>query len=884
MTLEAGTRLGSYEIVAQIGAGGMGEVYRARDTTLDRDVALKVLPADLALDRERLARFEREAKALASLNHPNIATIHGFAVDGDTHFLVMELVDGDDLSDRIRRGPLPVDEAIPLFVQLAAGLEAAHDKGILHRDLKPSNIKVRGDGGIKVLDFGLAKALEGSPRAKDSSLSQSPTLTVEATGRGEILGTTAYMSPEQAQGEILDQRTDMWSLGCVFFETLTGERAFPGSSVLEISAAVLRTEPDLDRLPDSCPEQLRKLIAWCLTKKKANRLRSAADIRIQLSAISLDEPRAADSTPSSPGRLRQVAALVFVALLTGSLGWLVKPSPERDGLPHRRYKIPVGDSGTSLMHSISADGKRVAYVSDNRIFVRDLDQLSSREVADTEGANGPFWSTDAQWLAFEKELRLQRIPLGSGRPSTITGAHVDFGEFSRGVWNDNDTIVFNSGFGGLYEVTARGGDPALLLGVGAGESDFHDVTALPDGLGYVFVVHDYNAPYFDTIDLFTSGERRNVVELRGEILVGPVYSPTGHIVFERSLGWSGGPAIPGVWAIEFSLERLEPVGAPFLVAERGQRPSVSQDGTLVYQHPGWGPTAQMAWLDRAGQVLETVGEPQRYVPLPAVSVQGDQVAVLVDGEVERYLLLVDLVTGRQRELAYGEPLAFRPAFSRDGSRVYVTVGSDDQTIVARSVDGQGAVSKITAGTWPHQSRASDQLFHGGESGSWEFYTRDPATGTSSLLVEDDVNAQQVQLSPDGRLIAFHVERRDSGRFQVYVRRYPGGVNDHPVSVEGGRHPRWAKDGRELFFVDGDRVMAARIQVDPKLEISPPEFLFERPANGLELPARFPDGFEVSPDGERILVFLGLDENGELSDTVSGGLIVEQNWIERFVDP
>ena len=569
----------------------MGEVYRATDTKLGRDVALKLLPEAFASDSERLSRFEREGRLLASLNHPNIAHLYGFesaSLDGGTpvHFIVMELVEGEDLAERLKRGTIPVDEAVAIARQVAEALEEAHEKGIVHRDLKPANVKLTPDGKVKVLDFGLAKAWTGNDDPLSGSapaLSQSPTLARTGTAAGLILGTAAYMSPEQARGKAVDKRSDIWAFGVVLFEMLAGRRLFDGETVTDVLAAVVREPIAWDALPAATPASLRGLLERCLERDPKARLRDIGEARIALARPGAVEAPSATRTPRSPWPL--AAAALAITMAAAAAGWHARrPAP-----PELR-KLDVAAEGLSADEArravLSPDGRRIAYFAERKIHVRDLDRAEARELPGTEGAAYAFWSPDGRTIGFYREETLFRLGLDSPSPVTVarTGIHVSG---AGACWTTDGRIVYSRGNTGLFEVRAEGGEPRVLLEPDreSGDGHFHGCSLLPGGRGLVFVVHPTSAPA-NTIGLLADGRSRSVLSLPGETVADPAWSPSGHIVFGRT-----GAGRDGVWALPFSLERLEPTGEPFQVVAGAGGPSVGADGSLLYT-PGQQPRAE----------------------------------------------------------------------------------------------------------------------------------------------------------------------------------------------------------------------------------------------------------------------------------------------------
>jgi len=526
MTIAAGTRLGTYEVLAQIGAGGMGEVYQAHDTKLGRDVAIKVLPEAFAHDAERLSRFQREAKMLASLNHPNIATIFGLEHSDGVQYLVMELVSGETLAERVKRdGAVPIEESLAIAKQIAEALEAAHEKGIIHRDLKPANVKVTPEGKVKVLDFGLAKAFEGDSANED--MSNSPTLSRAATMQGVILGTAAYMSPEQARGKSVDKRTDIWAFGCVVYELLTGKPAFHGDDVTDILGAVLRTEPEWSQLPEATPAAIRTLLRRCLRKDKRQRIADATDVRIEiedtLSTPASAEPTAAAQGIRTLGRrtiLVSLAALLLGALVAGLAIWNLKPSPPQP-ITRTVINLPPGQQLAGLENgpavALSPDGMQFAYVAvqggARQLYLRAMDSMEAKPIPGTEGAVEPFFSPDGQWLGFLTIGKLKKVAVAGGAAVTVSDAVNPRG----GSWGSQGMMVFApSGISVLQQVSDGGGTPQPLTRLEKGEVSHRWPEFLPGGKELLFVAGTSGANWTNAqvaVQLILTGKRQNLVQV-----------------------------------------------------------------------------------------------------------------------------------------------------------------------------------------------------------------------------------------------------------------------------------------------------------------------------------------------------------------------------------
>ena len=596
----------------------MGEVYRAVDTTLDREVAIKVLPEELTSDPERLARFEREAKVLAALNHPNIAGIHQIAEADGKRLLVMELVEGEDLAERLARGALPVEEATPIALQVAEGLEAAHERGIVHRDLKPANVRITPDGQAKILDFGLAKAWEGSGAA-DSGLSASPTLTAQMTQTGMILGTAAYMSPEQARGQEADRRSDVWSFGVLLYEMLTGSRLFQGDTVSDTLARVLLAEVDWKQLDAELPAPLSAVLHRCPERDPRSRLQAIGEARYRLETWLADPRRgesAAARTADRSGSSRRnwlPWAIAALAAVVATWAWMGRqPSPRNAAssavAKFRLDGVASPGRGAARGLAISPAGDRIVVLAPGRLVVREIDSLQPRLLVDglTDSEPAPFWSPDGAWVGYTDDGRLWKVPSEGGAPSVVSSVQSNF---VGAAWGADDRIVYVLTRGDMYEVSARGGDPRLLLERVPGEDvDFHVPTYLPDGHSFLYAVH--RPAGVDTLEVFDGSERRVIYRLEGQqrsdpqVLNDPVYSPTGHVLYRRGVGDRG------LWALPFSLERIEATGQPFLVAAEGAWPTVSADGRrLVFARAAEALPAQLVRVRTDGRAARRKESP-----------------------------------------------------------------------------------------------------------------------------------------------------------------------------------------------------------------------------------------------------------------------------------
>lgn len=873
---------GRYEIIKELGKGGMGEVYLAEDTNLKRQVAIKVLPRQFALDKERLARFEREARLLASINHPNIATIHGLEKSESQQFLVMELVEGDTLRDRIEKGPPPKEEALEVCQQIAEGLESAHEKGIIHRDLKPANVKVTPEGKIKILDFGIAKAFQDQPGETDSS--QPPAITDEMTRPGMILGTAAYMSPEQAKGKAVDKRADIWAFGCILFECLAGKRAFKGDTISEMLASILKDELDWNALPASTPSKIRELLKRCLVKDPRDRLHDIADARIVIQdCISGVEDTFAElpSIPKKPALLKYgpgVALGLITGLLLAALipwGSLFKKDT-REIKEVQRLEMVMDTPWAGDSPIISPDGSRIVFrqgEAPRTIYQRNLDQRQAIQIPGTEGAWGAFFSPDSQWLGFFQDLKLKKIPLSGGDPQVLCDADNAFG----GTWGPDGTIIFVPHVNkGIWQVSESGGEPRRLTAsdYDKGEWGHHSPVFLSDGSAVLFAVW-YGARRYEIalLDLKTR-EYKTILNDASYA----VDSPTGHLVFART---------DGLYAVGFDPEKGAVIGPEvpiirdiYITGDKIGLFTLSQTGTLAY-FKGSPRQAELVSVDFDGKAtpLPTTKGPFRT---PRFSPDGNKIALNIYEKGEIGYWVVDPKTGRLTKLA-SDGQDRPPVWSADGNKLIYPSdrsGLGDWKTYEQSTDSSDAELIIDSddlkiGHFSVHSCSKDGSFLigngimdrtlGPDAGvSLMYWSTKESKLTTLMEPIEKVERYDVQISPDGNWLLFCEWERFSGGQdqQVYVTRFPEGGEKYKVTTDWGNHSLWSPDGRQIFFRYGGNLMAVDVQTEPEFRVSSPRILFNWYEKNYSRGNyyTFPN-WDIAPDGKSFIM-LRRDEDWE----------------------
>ena len=880
---------GVYEVTAKIGAGGMGEVYRAHDTTLDRDVAIKVLPDAFATDPERLARFEREAKVLASLNHPNIAAIYGLEKSGETRALILELVEGPALQDRIANGPIPLDEALPIARQIAEALEAAHEQGIIHRDLKPANVKVKDDGTVKVLDFGLAKALQPDLSDLDAANSPTMTMTAAATKMGVIMGTAAYMSPEQAKGRQVDKRADIWAFGVVLFEMLTGRQAFGGTDISETLASVLKTDLNLDGLPADTPRALRRALSRCIQRDRSQRSRDIGDVRLDLDealAAPVEETveAAAIAQPALWQRPMSVAAIVLAAIVVTALAvWtLTHPAPAlvtRTSIVLPQTQVRINTRGRGV--AISPTGTHVVYVANEQLYLRALDELEAQPLSGTEGsaATNPFFSPDGQWIGFYsmRDSALKKVALSGGSAVTLTAADELFGA----SWGIDDSIVFAQGGRGILRVAGAGGTPDVLVAVES-PALAQQPQMLPGGEALLYTLGvgfgQWDAAQI-VVEQVETGERTVLVEGGSDAR----YLPTGHLVYAL-----GGTLL----AVPFDVERLAVTGGPVPLVEGVSRAfatglanaDVARAGALVYLPRAGADEASrtLVWVDRDG-TEEALAAPSRAYAYPRLSPDGTRVAIDVFDD-ENDVWVWDLTRETLTRLTFAVERDGFPVWTPDGRRVvFESHRAGEGNLFAKSADGTGAVERL-AESPTHQSPLSMSpdgewlVFQDGNEGSRRLALL-PSNGEPSweLLLESGFNEQNGELSPDGQWLAY--QSNASGQDEIYVQPFPDvNAGRSQISTMGGTRPLWGPDGRELFYMTEAGVMGVTVEPGADFEVGAPGLVVKGIWLGTQ-PGPPGRTYDIAPDGQRFLMIK--EAEADADDPFAGltQIVVVQNWFE-----
>lgn len=903
-----GHTVAHFRIVDMIGAGGMGEVYRARDERLKREVAVKVLPEIFAADPERVARLDREARLLASISHPNVASIHGLEEVEGKRFLVLELVEGETLAQRLTKGPLPLDEALEICRQIAEGVEAAHEKGIIHRDLKPANIKITAEGRVKVLDFGLAKALSVEPPTAD--LTQSPTITAQSHP-GILLGTAAYMSPEQVKGKQADKRSDVWSFGCVLFECVTGKRAFEGETVTETLGAILKNEPDCTAVPPA----LRPVLRRCLAKDPGSRLHDIADARILMAESAAREAVPMQAVPA-PWRLSLVwlAACAAVMLLAGiligpALMRYLQPAPPasmvmstiRIETGHWLGCDPVianlmgrlGLQGASGMQrpsrtavAISSNGSFIVYsaVEENPgpqaksyLYVRRMDQSEAQLVPGTEGGINPFLSPDNRWVGFWADGKLKKVPIEGGVATALCDASLLYGA----NWGRDNSIVFAAGVDrGISRVSAEGGTPEILTKPDPKREEYsHRLPSwLPNGKAVVFTVMRHGWDTQPWLALLRMDTREWHVLLRDA--ADARYVSTGHLVFLQQ---------GRLMAVRFDPAKPEVIGQPVALVDNVMQTftnnaishtgagqfGISDTGSLIYAAGGIPPDQtnnSLVWVDQKG-----TEQPATALQLPfshpRLSPDGRRIAYQTLGR-ERQVWVYDLSRGTNSRLT-GEEMAVWPIWAPDGKRLLFL---SPKGLIWQPYDESSPPERLATseyvqfpGSWsPDGETIALVEFH--PDTGYDIALLDVHSGRVTSFLNSQFLERYPEFSPDGRWIAYTCD--ESKGSEVYLRPFPGPGIKYPVSIDGGTEPRWARNGKQLFYRNQYQMWVVDVETEGGVATGKPRLLFEKSGYLASDPTR---SYDLSLDGQRFLMVKG----EQRKPTPVTELILVQNWLEEL---
>jgi Tol biopolymer transport system component len=870
--------LGNYEIIEKIGAGGMGEVYRARDSRLGRDVALKILPEVFAGDADRLGRFEREARLLAALNHPGIGAIYGLEQAESLRFLVLELVPGDDLAARISRGAIPLEEALPIARDIAEAVEFAHEQGVVHRDLKPANVKITPDGRVKVLDFGLAKAFD-SDDPHDPRLSQSPTiLTSSPSIAGVILGTAAYMSPEQARGKTVDRRSDVFAFGCVLYEMLTGRQAFEGDTISDTLASVLKTHPDTAQLPPETPRAIRDLLERCLEKDPKLRLRDIGEARIAIDRArhgGAGETHSAPAPSASASRRGRDLAWGAALLVVAAVAFLgaKRMAPSLPEAPLRKFVIDMEEKSSALHDqrlALSPDGSRIAYAYNDRLWVRDLANTEGMPLPGTEGADSPAWSPDGSQIAYRVGATFYRVTADGGTPTTVSSTSLVFTGGSASWWTEDGRIIFATGSNAIMQVSAMGGDPTEVTPLAADETDVHEPSELPGGRGVLYVAHlKHGGP--NEIRLWADGKRTTLLKIPETRLWSPRYASTGHVLYRRTSTNSG------VWAIPFSLSGLEVTGEPFLVASEGAEPCPGPNGMLVHLMGQTGAEVKLAIFKRDGSVESTLDGTYEVAGQPAVSPDGKRLAAVISESNNGDVWVFDLTRGTRTRLTFAPGWDIGPRWSRDGTSIFYTTPAE-RMMFETLADGSG------------QPRPVHRGFVGSISpdGKWLAFDDDvpglrtdvfviPLPGDTATvakaLISTSASESAPYISPDGRYVAY--VSNESGKNEIYLTRFPDGGGKWQVSTSGGIRPRWDPAGGSLYYTSDSHVMEVDVATAPSLQLGTPRTVYN--VNDARMVLGRTSGFDVFRGGQRFIATYA----GETAQKPHLTMVVVENWASEF---
>ncbi|HKI26542.1 MAG TPA: protein kinase [Candidatus Sulfotelmatobacter sp.] len=885
MVLSSGAKLGPYEIVAPLGAGGMGEVYLARDTRLERSVAIKVLPAHLSQNTEAKERLDREARAISSLSHPNICHLYDVGQQDGTSYLVMEYLEGETLADRLLKGPLPLEQVLKTGAEICEGLEKAHCSGVAHRDLKPSNIMLTRTGA-KLMDFGLAKPAAAAIGAGSSSASLA-TMSKPLTVEGTILGTFQYMSPEQLEGKEADVRSDIFSLGAVLYEMITGKRAFEGRTTASTIAAILAAEPKpISALQPMSPRALELLVKACLEKDPADRMQTAHDVKLQLKWIAEGGSEVAPlsgaterGTPRLHTLIISLGTLLLGAVIASLAAWNLKPEPPRP-VSRTVITLPPGQRLAGLDQpaiALSPDGTHLAYVAvqggRQQLYLRAMDSLEARPIPGTESATGPFFSPDGQWLGFFADQKLKKVSVSGGSALTLADVAFPLGA----SWDSHGMITFAPSVGSaIREVAEAGGASQPLTRLGRGEITHRWPEFLPDGKAMLFSAGPTSVNWtnaYVAVRSVETGEQHNLVQGATQ----PRYAPTGHLLYAQ---------VGSLMAAPFDSQRLTVAGAGVPVVEGILQSttsgvaqySISATGSLVYI-PGDAQAAQnrLVWVDRTG-AERPIAAPARPYVFPRLSPDGRRLAVTLQGQ-DVQLWLYDFSRETLTRFAFEGKFNANPVWTPDGKRIVFNSNKEGpNNLFWQLADGSGGLERLTTSEFldfPMSWSPNGQVLAYVEvtpSTGYDLWTLGLGDRKAQPFLQTQFNESVPQFSPDGRWLAYI--SNESGRWEVYVQPYPSSGGKWQISTEGGTEPIWNRNGRELFYRNGDKMMAVDIAAQPSFAAGKPHMLFE--GHYVPPPGTTPN-YDVSPDGQRFLMI----KPNEAGEAAPAQINVVLNWFEEL---
>ena len=877
------TQISHYKVLKKIGQGGMGEVYLAEDTRLQRKVALKILPTAAAAAPEGLARFEREARTAAALNHPNVATIYDVGSDtlsdGTTiNFIIQEYLEGQTLRELLKRGRVSIEKALSLAIEIAQGLAAVNGAGVVHRDLKPGNIFLTATGQLKILDFGLAKLTQpaGTP-SQEGNPTVTLSMSLSGSGSGSITGTPGYMAPEQFEDGEVDQRADIFAFGTVLYEMVSGHHPFEGKTIHSTIHRIMNEPPPLHELASSLPVRLRWIIEKCLQKNPSARYQHSSDLLVDLRAVaagSLEAEGTVDGSAVTRRDWKRLSAIALATLICGmAIGWLLRFRPANThSLPAIAFDFPYkGQIRPWDGPAISPDGTMIVYRDSGSLWVRDLGSITPRKLEGTEGAGQPFWSPRSDSIAYFTQSQLYKVSkTGEGITALCRLPNQLWG---GGFWTSKGTILFGQGPGGIYEVEEQGGVPRQILKPDKGENWLYWPSLLPnsDKLLYVVLKQDNSSELVAQ----SSGHRTSILS-RAEFITWATYSPTGHIMYELGTSTARGNASYSVWATPFDAEKLSRTGEPFQVVSNGMAPTVSSGGTLVYRARSEKEN-RLVWVNRQGRVVGTVGQPQAVIRNPSISPDGRRVAAEGADPNSGFDIWIHDARGTKERITADFADRRHPAWSPKGDQIAFDSGGSvfiqqmDQSAEPRKILSLSAVEEIFL-NWGRGGQALLYDFLSPNRGNRDIWSLHmPTAHDPTPLVQTLTDATLPQVSPDGHFVLY--QSNESGGYlpDIFAVTFPDGKRKTKISINGGTHPRWSPKGDEIFYVDPENSLVA-VSVTRDLKLGQPQRLVtsEEARTDLSLDT-LSYVYDVGPKAENFVV---------VQMPTGGRIAVVQNWLEQ----